>query len=59
MTKLGFKSLSPAVFLLWNIVYLAALSALVRILFLILGNFTIRKQFVEYRNVKKYQRDSE
>ena len=47
MTLWGFSI--PLVFLLWNIVYLAVVSAVIWVLFIGVSNFTIRKPFMQYR----------
>jgi hypothetical protein len=47
LTLWGFSV--PSVFLLWNIVSLAVLSALIWVVFIVISNFTIRKPFLRYR----------
>jgi hypothetical protein len=49
----------PLIFLLWNIVYLAVLSTIIWIIFILISNFTLVKPFKQYRKILKVKRDTE
>jgi hypothetical protein len=51
--------LVPSVFLLWNMINLAIITTIIWIVFIIINNFTIRKQNIRYRKITEIKRDIE
>jgi hypothetical protein len=49
----------PLMFLLWDLAYPAVVSTIIWIIFIVISNFTIKKQFEQYRGVTKVKRDTE
>jgi hypothetical protein len=49
----------PSMFLLWDLVYLAILSTVIWIIMIIITNFTVKKQFKQFRKITKLKKDAE
>ena len=49
----------PAIYLLWDLIYLAVFSTIIWIIFIVITNFTVKKQFEQYRGIKKLKRNTE
>ena len=49
----------PSMFLLWDLVYLAILSTVIWIIMIIITNFTVKKQFKQYRGIMKFKKNTE